>query len=435
MKYNTCRRFVSCHSILKSAANKTEAQVKGIGCQESKTSSVLEVRGKKYVEDGWTNVTPRILSYLGRNIYLQKNHPLSIIRQKIVGYFYGNYQGHRAAPIFSVHEDLNPVVSTSQNFDSLLIGKDHPSRQKSDCYYVNEENLLRAHMTAHQADLIKSGLDRFLMIGDVYRRDQVDASHFPVFHQVDAVRLFSQSELFGENKGLKLFDKGKRTHDCQESHCEEAAKRVEMDLKSCLMGLSQHLFGLGITHRWTETYFPFTHPSWELEIDFKGEWLEVLGCGIIEQNILKEAGAGDRVGWAFGLGLERLAMLLFDIPDIRLFWSKDSGFLSQFKEGEITKYKPISVYPQCANDLSFWLPKDVMFSPNDFYDLVRITGGDIVEQVTLVDDFTHPKTGRKSHCYRIVYRHMERTLTQEEVNVIHSKIAEVAKATLGVVIR
>ncbi|XP_071443099.1 probable phenylalanine--tRNA ligase, mitochondrial [Hetaerina americana] len=438
MKYLTCRRFVSYHSVLKSASSKTEGQPRTESCSAVKRSEVLELRGKSFIEDDWTNVTPRILKYLGRNIYLQKHHPLSILRHKIVGYFYSNYQGHRGTPIFSVHENLDPVVSTKQNFDSLLIGSDHPSRQKSDCYYLNKENLLRAHMTAHQADLIKSGLDCFLMVGDVYRRDEVDASHFPIFHQIDAVKLFSQSELCGEDgmdKGLKLFDAGKRTHDCQESHCEAAAKLVEMDLKSCLMGLSLQLFGLGIAHRWTETYFPFTHPSWELEIEFNGEWLEVLGCGIIEQSILKEAGAGDRIGWAFGLGLERLAMPLFNIPDIRLFWSTDSGFLSQFKEGSISKYKPVSVFPQCANDISFWLPEGEAFNPNDFYDLVRTEGGDIVEQVSLKDDYTNPKSGKRSHCYRIVYRHMERTLTQDEVNEIHSKIADSARETLGVVIR
>ncbi len=82
--------------------------------------------------------------------------------------------------------------------------------------------------------------------------------------------------------------------------------------------------------RWVDTYFPFTCPSWELEIHFEGEWLEVLGCGVVEQAIVSNAGVENKLGWAFGLGLERLAMVLFGIPDIRLFWSKDKRFLSQF---------------------------------------------------------------------------------------------------------
>ena len=86
-----------------------------------------------------------------------------------------------------------------------------------------------------------------------------------------------------------------------------------------------------LEYRWVDCYFPFTHPSWELEVLHEGQWLEVLGCGIVEQEILAgAAAAGDKVGWAFGLGLERLAMRLYRIPDIRLFWSNDSGFTSQF---------------------------------------------------------------------------------------------------------
>ena len=101
----------------------------------------------------------------------------------------------RGNPIFSVYDNLNPCVTVEQNYDNLLVPLDHPSRKPSDCYYLNSENMLRAHMTAHQRDLISAGLDNFLMIGDVYRRDQIDATHYPVFHQVDGVRLFTQHEV------------------------------------------------------------------------------------------------------------------------------------------------------------------------------------------------------------------------------------------------
>lgn len=150
----------------------------------------------------------------------------------------------------------------------------------------------------------------------------------------------------------------------------------------------------------------------------------------MKNQILSQAGVKNSIGFAFGLGLERLAMILYEIPDIRLFWSEDSGFLKQFDESDIDKiikYKAVSQYPQCTNDLSFWLPDDLSidaFSVNDFYDMVRDLGGDIVEQVSLHDKFTHPKTGRNSLCFRIIYRHMERTLTQKEVNGIHAKIGE-----------
>lgn len=166
----------------------------------------------------------------------------------------------------------------------------------------------------------------------------------------------------------------------------------------------------------------------------------MLGCGIMRDEILKKAGVSNSIGFAFGLGLERLAMILFDIPDIRLFWSKDTGFLNQFSEdsGKIQKYKSVSLYPQCSNDLSFWLAEGELstaYSMNDFYDVIRDIGGDVVEQVTLKDEFRHPKTGKTSLCFRIVYRHMERTLTQAEVNELHSSIGQALVKQYGVVIR
>lgn len=144
----------------------------------------LIIQNVEYKRDAWTNVTPKILSYLDKNIYLMKNHPLSLIRQRIVEHFYKSFQNRRGNPIFSVHDRLSPVVTIEQNFDNLLIPKDHVSRAKNDCYYINENHLLRAHTTAHQADFISSGLDNFLIVGEVYRRDEIDSTHYPVFHQV-----------------------------------------------------------------------------------------------------------------------------------------------------------------------------------------------------------------------------------------------------------
>ncbi|XP_014888692.1 phenylalanine--tRNA ligase, mitochondrial-like [Poecilia latipinna] len=163
----------------------------------------------------------------------------------------------------------------------------------------------------------------------------------------------------------------------------------------------------------------------------------VLSSGLLSFCVcVFSAGAGNKLGWAFGLGLERLAMILYSIPDIRLFWSRDERFLKQFRVDDIQTpicFQPFSKYPPFHNDISFWLPDAAdRFTENDFYDLVRSVGGDLVEKVTLVDDFTHPRTGRRSHCYRIVYRHMERTLTQQEVRQVHQQIERSVEAELGV---
>jgi len=162
--------------------------------------------------------------------------------------------------------------------------------------------------------LIAGGEDRFLCSGDVYRRDEIDSSHYPVFHQME---------------GVKMFPLGTPT------------KEIEDDLKACLSGMAREIFG-DVEMRWVDAYFPFTDPSFELEIYFNGEWLEVLGSGVIQQQIVRNADRGEEPGWAFGLGLERLAMVLFEIPDIRLFWSSDLRFHDQFQSGEIVKFKPYS---------------------------------------------------------------------------------------------
>jgi phenylalanyl-tRNA synthetase alpha chain len=209
-----------------------------------------------------------------------------------------------------------------------------------------------------------------------------------------------------------------------------------------------------------EAYFPFTSPSWELEVFWKGDWLEVLGSGIVKQEILNDAGVPIRSGWAFGVGLERIAMLLFDIPDIRLFWSQDQRFLSQFaapkraadgtiaSDWRITRFQPFSKHPAAPRDVSFWLrstsssasgrpasQSSLDFHENDVMEIVRTEAGDCVEDVRLVDEFTHPKMGRRSMCYRIMYRSLERTLTNEEANEMHERIRQRLVEKLGVELR
>ncbi|KAL2791299.1 phenylalanine--tRNA ligase, mitochondrial isoform 2 [Daubentonia madagascariensis] len=354
---------------------------------------VVELLGKSYPQDDHTNLTRKVLSSVGRNLHNQQHHPLWLIKERVKEHFYKQYMGRFGTPLFSVHDNLSPVVTTWQNFDSLLIPADHPSRKKGDNYYLNRTHMLRAHTSAHQWDLLHAGLDAFLVVGDVYRRDQIDSQHYPVFHQLEAVRLFSKHELFAgikDGESLQLFEQSSRSAHKQEMHTMEAMKLVEFDLKQTLTRLVRHLFG--------------------------------------------DAGAQDRIGWAFGLGLERLAMILYDIPDIRLFWSEDERFLKQFCISDINqkvKFQPLSKYPAVINDISFWLPSE-NYADNDFYDLVRTIGGDLVEKVDLIDKFEHPKTHKTSHCYRITYRHMERTLSQREVRNVHQAVQEAAVQLLGV---
>jgi phenylalanyl-tRNA synthetase alpha chain len=358
------------------------------------------------------NITPQIESKINRNLHLKEKHPLSIIRTRI--------QSCPSLNSFKRFDNISPKVSTLHNFDALLIPNDHISRSLTDTYYYDRETVLRTHTTAHQVPLLMEGHEKFLITGDVYRRDDIDATHYPVFHQMDGVKLFHLGQ-------TPVFTR------------EDIVKELKSDLETMI----QYLFGNRVTSmRWIDEYFPFTDPSFELEIEFNGEWLEVLGCGLIRESILTNAGKdkSEYQGYAFGLGLERLAMILFNIPDIRLFWSTDPRFLSQFESidpnnpNDIVHFKPYSKYPLCYKDISFWLPT-AKFADNDFYEIVRNIAGDLAESVKIVDNFTHPKTGRTSKCYRINYRSIDRTLTNEEIDQIQWKLRDEIVAKLGVELR
>ena len=158
----------------------------------------------------------------------------------------------------------------------------------------------------------------------------------------------------------------------------------------------------------------------------------------MRQPILENGGAHDKIGWAFGLGLDRLSMLLFQIPDIRLLWSQDPRFIEQFKSVGIEpdtniEFRLFSKFSPCYKDITFWLPND--FSENDFYEVVRSIGGDLVEKVELIDEFCHPQTKKTSRCYRITYRSMDRNITNEEINAIQSRVRDVAEEKLRVELR
>ncbi|CAM9887828.1 unnamed protein product [Ectocarpus sp. 6 AP-2014] len=346
-------------------------------------------------DDAYNNVSPSVAAKIGKDLHRCSAHPLGIIKERIELYFQKNTQA-LGQPQFKVFDDLPPIVTVEQNFDELLIPPDHVSRQPSNTYYVDAQRVLRCHTSAHQTSLLRQGEDRFLVCGDVYRRDEVDSTHYPVFHQMEGVRILTEEE------APARWDVSQR---------KEIASK---DLKRGLEGLATNLFG-NVEMRWVDAYFPFTTPSAELEILFRGKWMEVLGCGVIHDEVMDNAGRTGEVGWAFGLGLERLAMVLFSIPDIRLFWSEDPRFSSQFEAKTLTTFQPYSKYPPCYKDVTFWLPED-NFHNNDLFEVVRDVAGDLVEEIRLLDDFIHPKTQRKSRCFRITYRSMDRSLTNEEVD-------------------
>ncbi|KAF2796825.1 phenylalanyl-tRNA synthetase mitochondrial precursor [Melanomma pulvis-pyrius CBS 109.77] len=431
------------------------------------------------------NTPSSILSAIPRRLHLQPDHPIAITRQLIESRF----------PGFSYHNEHFPVVTVEQNFDSLGFPADHIGRSRTDTYYLNRETVLRTHTSAHQADTFRANQSAgWLISADVYRRDAIDRSHYPVFHQMEGARTWDRSSLEGgkslaqtiwddvakiPSHDIKVEDPNPTIHSernpLQESHSAEEIEAIAAHLKRSLEDVVVAIFSAARTAataaavdaggtaseekplkvRWVEAYFPFTTPSWELEVEWQGDWLEVLGCGIVKQDLLNNSGVPNRLGWAFGMGLERIAMLLYSIPDIRLFWSTDPRFLTQFDASRpIQRFVPFSKYPACVKDVSFWLPTSSSaagghgqnasatttfgtqgFHENDVMELAREVCGDVVEDVRLVDEFVHPKTGRKSMCYRTNYRALDRTLTNQEMNALHHEFRQQLVQRLGVELR
>lgn len=340
----------------------------------------------------YENIPISIKEKIGYNLHQNSTHPVGIISKKI----------RQFLSSFKFFDNLDPVVSVENNFDKLLIPQDHISRSTSDSYYLNKDFLLRTHTSAHQWELLHQGENQFLVVGDVYRKDEIDKNHYPVFHQMEGVRLFTK----------------------------KTELEIVEDLKNTLSSLLKYLFK-SENIRFIDSYFPFTNPSFEVEINYQGKWLEVLGCGVIHKEILKSLEKEEFSGWAFGLGLERLAMVLFDIPDIRYFWSKDPRFLDQFKNGEISKFVPYSKYEACYKDISFWIEKE--FSINEFYEIVRSVAGNLVETIECIDRFQ--KNSKKSECYRITYRHFDRSLTNAEIDALQNQIRIQIQENLPITLR
>ena len=337
-----------------------------------------------------SNITQSIKDKIGRNLHLKKNHPINTISNIITGHLGSE---------FKLFDNESPYVNIRDNFDLLLINESHVSRGPSDTYYEDEETVLRTHTSAHQNKFISGGEKSFVVVGDCYRRDEIDYCHYPVFHQLEGVKIM-----------------------------EDGMDVVE-DLHRTIVGLIGELFP-NCEYRVRDHKFPFTEPSFEYDVMFNGEYLEVLGCGVVHSEIMKNCGLEGQKGWAFGLGLDRLAMILFKIPDIRLMWSDDERFINQFN-GEICQFEEFSFYPPCKKDVSFWINSP--FAENDMFEIFREMSKGCIEDMRMIDSFE--KSGKLSKCYRITYRHLERNLTNEEVNDFHMSAVDRFMEEMDVEIR
>ncbi len=234
-----------------------------------------------------------------------KTHPLTTVLNDLNDIFIG--MG------FTIAE--GPEVELDYyNFEALNIPKDHPARDTQDTFYINDNVVLRTQTSPVQVRVMENQKPpiRIISPGRVYRSDAVDATHSPVFHQVEGLVI---------DKGITM-----------------------ADLKGTLEVFARKLYGENTRLRFRPHHFPFTEPSAEVDISCfncggegcnicKGEgWIEILGCGMVHPKVLKNCGIDPEVysGFAFGIGLERVTMFRYDIKDLRMYFENDVRFLGQF---------------------------------------------------------------------------------------------------------
>jgi len=219
-------------------------------------------------------------------------HPLISTQDEIVDIFCG--LGYTV-------ENGPEIESDFYNFESLNIPENHPARDMQDTFYLKDNFLLRTHTSPVQIRFLENNPPpvRIIAPGRVYRRDAVDATHSPVFNQVEVLCI---------DEGINF------------SH-----------LRGTVLTFLKTFFG-DLPVRFRASYFPFTEPSAEVDVKWKGKWLEVMGCGMVDPMVLDKLGIDSEkwTGFAAGLGVERFCMVRHQIDDIRKFYTNDLRFLEQF---------------------------------------------------------------------------------------------------------
>ena len=279
-------------------ANQVRAQIEE-RLEETKTNLEAHLLDQRLATETLDVTMP------GKRSVLGKKHPITIVLDELKEIFIG--MGFDVAQGPEVELDY-------YNFEALNIPKDHPARDTQDTFYINDNVVLRTQTSPIQIRVMEKQKPpiRIIAPGRVYRSDALDATHSPLFHQVE---------------GLVV------------------DKNITMaDLKGTLEVFVKRLYGEESVVRLRPHHFPFTEPSAELDVQCfnchgegcrlcKGEgWIEILGCGMVHPKVLENCGIDpeEYSGFAFGMGLERLVMRRYNIDDLRLFYENDARFLNQF---------------------------------------------------------------------------------------------------------
>ena len=379
------------------------------------------------------DLTPKQRAYLSRilRVYAMPDlsrqvwNPVEMIISKIVNSeYYKNFT--------TLH--IPEVVWEYETFDIFNFAMDHVARRPSDSYFLQknptnskESMLLRPHTTVmwyHYLikwwwlqTLHETWEIQILSWWKTYRVDELDTTHHECFHQIDALRIVEKSkEVIDQNT-----------------------------LKDILLNTITSLFWKDVPHRFHEDFFPYTQESLEVEVEYNWKNIEVLWSWIVHPDVLEALWIDSNTynWWAFWFGIERLAMLLKGIPDIRIFWSQDPRIVGQW--WNFDPYKPVSNLPPVYKDISCIVDstrfqKDTkemekswkieLLNEADSFDIawiVRNIAWDLVEEVRMIDIYENSAQfwdDKKSITIRITFRSLHRSLTHEEINVLYFQIRD-----------
>lgn len=329
----------------------------------------LIIQQTTYETDDWTNIQQRFHPFVGVNLYQKRNHPLRLVQESI-GKFFQNWFRQNVNPNIElpIYRGTNPIESNTKTDLDV------------NAFYINRGLVLRTDVINREMELLEKGLNEFLFVADLYRKCQMDAKHFPVFHRVNVVRLT----------------------EC-ETLTSELSQHLENEQKTVLMQMFNQLFGIDLKFRWVNSDWKLTDPSWALEIYHYDEWHRLGGTGMIRNEIFDKSERNGVAGWEIGIGLEHLAMALYNIFDIRMLWSSDAVYLGQsipnskisanqqtkINEGKIKTVKSTETNPTKSQGydlrISYILPQNIeleSFPMDKLCEFLREHIGDAVERVS-----------------------------------------------------
>lgn len=225
---------------------------------------------------------------------LGSKNPITLIEEKIINLLY------------NLKFDIiygKEIEDDWHNFEALNFPKYHPSRDMQDTYFINKNYLLRTHTSSIQIRYMEKNKPpiRIITFGKVYRNESISKSSYNMFHQIEVLYV---------DKNVSI-----------------------IDLKKIINYLIINIFGETVKYRYRISYFPFTKPSFEVDLYYNNKWIEIIGCGLVNKKIFNNVKLDSKKisGFAFGIGVERIAMIIYNIKDIREFFKNDIRFIKQFQ--------------------------------------------------------------------------------------------------------